>query len=300
MLDDLALFVLIVEAGSLQAAAGQLDLPPSTLTRRLQKLEQQLGCRLLHRSARRNVPTYEGWQYYEQCRPLVQALQQTTRNLDDSLNKVMGEIRVLAPINLANGLLVPAWMSFMQRYPQVNLSIHVSNSMEDMIGSNADLAIRVGKLPDSLLTMRRLGQVSKMLLIAAPSYLERRGTPQTPEMLSEHDLLMSEPLSIWQLQHQASGKTYRLTPQARFSANDFSLALEAACSGIGILFCPLNICYAAIQQGKVVPVLAEWCSQPREISMLWPQQRHVPARTRALIEHLADFAASQPLLNGEL
>ncbi len=300
MLDNLVLFIRIIEAGSLQTAAEQLYLPASTLTRRLQKLEQQLGCRLLHRSARRNIPTHEGWQYYEQCHSLVNALQQATQHLDETLNQVVGEIRVLAPINLANGVFANAWMSFMQRFPQVNLSLHVSNSMEDLIGRNADLAIRIGKLPDSLLTMRRLAQISKMLLVASPSYVEQHTLPQTPESLHEHALVTSEPLSIWELYHPLSGQSYRITPQPRFSVNDLDLALEAACSGMGIFLCPLNLCYTAMQQGKVVQVLPEWVSKPREIALLWPQQRHVPARVRALIEHLTAFAATHPLLNGQL
>ena len=137
MLDDLALFIQIVEAGSLHAAAKQANLPPSTLTRRLQKLEQELGCRLLHRSARNNIPTHEGWLYYEQCRLLINTLQQNVRHLDDSLNQVKGLVRILAPSKLANGVLAPAWASFMQRYPQINLSLHLSNHTENLLELNA-------------------------------------------------------------------------------------------------------------------------------------------------------------------
>src|SRR5688572_12935006 len=99
MLDDLSLFVTIVEEGSLSGAAEKLDLPGATVTRRLRRLEEQLGCRLLNRSARRMQTTAEGAQYYEQCRPLVHALRQTTQRLEDTFGSVTGSIRVLAPVN---------------------------------------------------------------------------------------------------------------------------------------------------------------------------------------------------------
>ena len=127
MLDDLALFVTIVEEGSLNAAALRENLPPATVTRRLQKLESELGYRLLNRSARRLQPTAEGWQYYERCRPLVRALRQATQQLDASLSDISGTIRVLAPVNFASGLLTPAWASFMHQYPDIRLELELSN-----------------------------------------------------------------------------------------------------------------------------------------------------------------------------
>ncbi|PVZ89101.1 LysR family transcriptional regulator [Serratia sp. S1B] len=298
MLDDLLLFVQIVDAGSLNKAAHQLKLPPSTLTRHLQKLEARLGCRLLHRSARNLVLTPEGWLYYEQCRPLIQSLQQTTERLDETINQVSGIVRVLAPVNLANGILAPAWSSFIQQYPDVRLALKLSNDVEDIFGLKADLAIRVGELPDSQLNMRRLGTIGKMLLVASPAYLAAKPAIEKPADLLAHDLLVSDPLLIWNLHHHASGESFRLVPQARFSVNEFSLSLQMAGAGAGILFSPLTLCYDYLQQGRLVQVLPEWTSKPRQISMVWPQQRHIPARMRVLIEHLADYAAKEPLLNG--
>ena len=129
MLDDLALFIAIVEAGSLNAAAEKEGLPTATVTRRLQKLEAGLGYRLLHRSARRTMLTAEGTQYYEQCRPLVQALRQATLRLDATLGAIEGSIRVLAPVNFASEILAPAWASFLEQYPRVQLELELSNEV---------------------------------------------------------------------------------------------------------------------------------------------------------------------------
>lgn len=296
MLDELALYVSIVEMGSLRAAAEKAAIPPSTLTRRLQKLEQHLGCRLLHRSARRMTPTSEGWQYYEQCRPLVHSLQQATAKLDITLHQVSGLIRVLAPADLANDNLAPAWMSFLTRYPQVQLELELNNYTQDLIGSGADVAIRVGAQPDSLLNMRKLGQSKEIVLVASPNYLAKHGTPESLDELRLCDLVVSAPLSTWALQHRQSGETVRWQPQGKFCVNGVYLALQAAQAGLGILFCPISLCHHSLRRGELIQVLPEWQGASREIYAVWSQQRYVPARVRALIEHLADFCQQDPLL----
>lgn len=295
MLDDLALFVSIVEAGSLNAAALKENLPPATVTRRLQKLEAELGYRLLNRSARRTQPTAEGMQYYEQCRPLVHALRQATRRLDASLSAVSGNIRVLAPVNFASGLLTPAWTSFMLKYPDINLELECSNRLQDLIGSGADLAIRVGTLGDSTLMQRRLGSAG-LVMVAAPSYLARAGTPQAPAQLEQHELIVAEPLRTWRLRQPGSGAETALQPQARFRVNEMRLAVEMAAAGIGILLCPLLQSRDLLDEGKLVRVLTGWMPEPRHVYAVWPQRRYLPARVRVLLEHLAAFAASTPSL----
>ncbi|WP_431221787.1 LysR family transcriptional regulator [Serratia sp. L9] len=296
MLDELALFVSIVEMGSLRLAAEKASIPAPTLTRRLQKLERHLGCRLLHRSARRMTPTREGWQYYEQCRPLVHALQQATAKLDVTLHQVSGLIRVLAPADLANDNLAPAWMSFLARYPEIQLELELNNYTQDLIGSGADVAIRVGAQPDSLLNMRRLGQSKEVLLVASPDYLAKHGIPESIEELKLRDLVISKPLSTWALRHRQSGETLSWQPQGKFCVNGIYLALQATLAGLGILFCPASLCHKQLQRGELTPVLPAWHGSSREIYAVWSQQRYVPARVRALIDHLAEFCQHNPHL----
>ncbi|MBB5368306.1 MULTISPECIES: LysR family transcriptional regulator [unclassified Janthinobacterium] len=298
MLDDLALFVTIVEAGSLNAAAAKENLPPATVTRRLQKLESQLGYRLLNRSARRLQPTAEGWQYYEQCRPLVHALRQATQQLDASLSAVSGSIRVLAPVDFASGLLTPAWVSFMQQYPDIQLELEVSNRLQDLVVSGADMAIRVGSLDDSSLMQRRLGSAS-LVMVAAPSYLARAGVPHNLLDLERHELIVAEPLRSWRLRRPGDGAEMVLQPQARLRVNEMRLAVDMAEAGIGILLCPLLQCRHAVADGRLVRVLPEWMPLPRHVYAVWPQRRYLPARVRVLLEHLAAFAAGNPLLRDE-
>lgn len=298
MLDDLALFVSIVDAGSLHAAAVRANLPPATVTRRLQKLESELGYRLLNRSARRLQPTAEGWQYYEQCRPLVHALRHATQQLDASLSAVSGAIRVLAPVNFASGLLTPAWVSFMQQYPDITLELELSNRLQDMVTSGADLAIRVGSLDDSSLMQGRLGSAG-LVMVAAPAYLARAGVPQDLADLERHALIVAEPLRTWRLRRPGDGVEMVIQPQARMRVNEMRLAVQMAEGGVGILLCPLLQCRQEVADGRLLRVLPDWMPQPRHVYAVWTQRRYLPARVRVLLEHLSAFAQQCPLLNDD-
>jgi len=298
MLDDLALFISIVEAGSLNAAAEKEGLPTATVTRRLQKLESGLGYRLLHRSARRTMLTAEGTQYYEQCRPLVQALRQATLRLDATLGAVEGTIRVLAPVNFASEILAPAWASFLEQYPRVQLELELSNEVQDLVGSGADLAIRIGAQADSTLTQRKLGDV-RMVLAAAPGYLARNGTPASAAELEGHATIATLPLREWRLQDPQSGAVTVLHPDPRIRVNEVRLAVMMAEAGLGIALAPELQCHASLETGALVRLLPGWLPNERSVYAVWSQQRYLPARVRALLEHLAAFTAEHPLLNGE-
>lgn len=298
MLDDLALFVSIVEAGSLNAAAERQAIPAATVTRRLQSLEKALDCRLLHRSARGMQPTAEGWQYYEQCRPLMHALQQATQSLDVALSKIAGTIRILAPMNLGSGVLTPAWISFLDKYPEVSLEMDLSNALQDLVGSGADLAIRVGPQQDSLFTQRRLGEI-ELALVAAPAYLQTEGIPVCPEDLAQHAQIVVEPLQLWRFRDPESRKDVSVQPQPKARLSEMRLGVAMAEAGKGILYCPLSQCDESLQCGSLVRLMPDWMPAPRQVFAVWPQQRFLPARVRALIEHLADFAASSRLLGAK-
>lgn len=296
MLDDLALFVRIVEAGSLRAAALSADLPTATLTRRLQKLEQQLGCQLLHRSARRLLPTPAGMQYYEQCRPLLQALQQTTQSLDANLNQLSGRVRVLAPINLANGPFRQFWSRFMLRYPDIQLELQLSNQQEDLLGKGADLAIRVGEQADSSFAQRRLGEV-QIVLTASPDYLAKNPPILNPASLAQHKLIVADPVTQWHFTERASSTQQTWRPQGHFRVNEIQLAVHMASSGIGLLYCPMPQVVEELKTGKLVAVMPDWETESRAIYAVWPQSQLMPARVRALLDHLVECALAHPLFN---
>lgn len=293
MLDDLALFMTIVEAGSLRSAAQRQGLPTATMTRRLQVLEEGLGYRLLNRGPKGLTLTPEGAQYYEQCRPLIDALRQATQRLDKTLSEIAGRIRVLAPVGLASGPLAPAWASFLQRYPDISLELELSSVRQDLVGTGADLAIRVGALQDSALTQRRLGSTS-IILVASPSYLQNAPAPANIEQLLEHPLLVAEPIHKWVLRDPDTKAEVELQPKARCRVNEMRLAITFAEQGLGILLCPQVQCLGSLQSGALVKVMPEWTSDYRNIYAIWSQQKYLPARVRALVEHLAHYIGDHP------
>ncbi|MGR2660230.1 LysR family transcriptional regulator [Chromobacterium haemolyticum] len=295
MLDDLQLFVSIVDAGSLNAAARRLGVPTATLSRRLQALERELGCRLLHRSARRMELTAEGGQYYEQCRPLLQSLSQATASLADSLHQVKGVLRVLSPLSLGNDVLVPVWRRMLKDYPDLRLELHLNNAIDDLLSGMADVALRVGEQPDSSLNQRRLGWV-RTLLVAAPAYLATQGEPRTPEDLARHALLVAEPFERWHLQRRDDGAAWEL-PQPRLRVNDMLLPRRLAEAGMGIAVCPQSLCHRQLSEGGLRQVLAGWEMPAKPVYAVWPQRRYPPKRVRVLLDVLAEFAETEPLLS---
>ena len=298
MYDDLTLFISIVENGSLSAAAKKLGVPAPTLTRRLQHLEQALGCRLLHRNARNLTPTAEGLQYYEQCRPILNALAQATESLDTSLRKTVGCIRVLAPNNLATGILRDFWADFLTHYPDIQLELILSPELENLLNQRADVAIRVGQQPDSLLKHKKIGEIPT-LLVASPEYLNRRGQPQHPNDLTTHDLLLAQPLHQWTLKHGET-KERCIVPIAkvpRVRTNDIQLIADMAAAGLGINYCPLSQAHQGLATGQLVHVLPQWSGAPRPVYVVWPQQHYLPARVQAFMTHLSLFAQDHPSLN---
>ncbi|NHR03694.1 LysR family transcriptional regulator [Chromobacterium haemolyticum] len=295
MLDDLQLFVSIVDAGSLNAAARRLGVPTATLSRRLQALERELGCRLLHRSARRMELTAEGGQYYEQCRPLLQSLSQAAASLADSLYQVKGVLRVLSPLSLGNDVLVPVWRRMLRDYPDLRLELHLNNAIDDLLSGMADLALRVGEQPDSSLNQRQLGWV-RTLLVAAPAYLAAQGEPRTPEDLARHALLVAEPFERWHLRRGDDGAAWELPPP-RLRVNDMLLPRRLAEAGTGIAVCPHSLCHRQLAEGGLRQVLAGWEMPAQPVYAVWPQRRYPPARVRVLLDILAEFAETEPLLS---
>lgn len=172
MLDDLKWFITCVNAGSLTKAAEQLGSTTATVSRRLDGLEKQLGRSLLHRSSRGLQLTLEGEAYYHRCQQHIEALSEVIQDLDQTHNQYTGSLRVLMPGNLATTPLAPFWPLFAQQYPDIDLRIDAQNQTIDLRASQAEIAIRVGKVTDESLIQRRVGKIQTRL-VASPAFIER-------------------------------------------------------------------------------------------------------------------------------
>ena len=289
-LDDLQLFLQVVQLGSLRAASASIGIPIATLSRRLQALERSLGSRLLERSAHRFALTDMGRQYFEACGPLLEELAAATANLDESRTGLCGPLRVTAPVNLTQQWMGRCFFDFMAQYPGVRLQLQVSNHYEDMIEQQLDAAIRVGEPRDSNHWIARpLGQ-THLALCTSPGYLEQGPALTHPRDLVDHQLVVASPMNTWELSHKATGEQCVIRPQPRFQCSDIQVALDAVSAGFGIVLVPDYYFLTSRDDGRrLVPVLQEWGGQPRPIYLMYRDRSVMSARLRAFVDFVVDW-----------
>lgn len=289
MLDDLKIFITAANKHSLTAAAQHLDMTIATVSRRISALEQKLGCELLHRSTKGLKLTPVGESYYEECAEFIDALDQRISNLDQTLNSLKGDLKVLAPVNLGSGPLDAFWQNFVRRYPDIELNIELSNSLQDIRDTRADIALRSGNQPSSSLIQKKLGHIIP-ILVASPeaSFL----LPKTIEDLQQAPSIASHIFSDWLLMNQ-QGDLHPLNKEHRHLSNDMTITLNLAKAGAGIALMPMSMVMNALETGELVRVLPEWRGQNREIFLVWPYRRSLSARAKLLRDELTQFLEQQ-------
>ncbi|MFD2206139.1 LysR family transcriptional regulator [Kiloniella antarctica] len=299
MIDEIALFVHIVQNRGLAAAAEQLNLPPATVTRRLQKLESTLGCQLIHRSARKFNLTAEGEVYYQAYADLVLQFEATSRNLSADIHQLTGKLTVLAPTNVSVKVLQPMWSAFIKLYPEIQLHLYLSNETKDIMADQVDMALRIGPQVDSQLFQKKIGLVST-ILVASPEYLFANGTPQGLNALQDHRLIAVSTLPVWRLKNTETGLEENLHPLADTMVNDIGMASQLARDGHGVVLLPLSEMVNELQQGQLQRVLSPWCGPEREIFAVWPTGRLLSTRAKCLRDFMQAYLGKHPVLQGAL
>ncbi|WP_423760522.1 LysR family transcriptional regulator [Burkholderia sp. NLJ2] len=256
-LNDLALFVQVVRAGSFSEAARRLRMPANTLSRRIDQLEGQLGTRLLHRSTRKLAPSTEGQALFERYAPALDRLFEIERLHADGLEP-SGTVRVTAMGGLFEFFRLEWLAEFYARYPQISIDFLLDDTPADLIGERIDLALRIGIETGGSFRVRRIAP-GTMILAASPAYLERRAAPRTPRELADHDCLTvssRQGRSMWRLQGPRG--TQEISIDSRFSVNDMRVVIQACIAGLGIALLPQLLAEPAIEQGKLVRVLPSY------------------------------------------
>ena len=288
MLDDIALFVEVVNRGSLAAGAKQVKLPAATVTRRIQRLEAQLGVKLMHRSARKLVLTHDGEVYFQTYAELVQQFNQAQQVLSQENQQLAGKVKVLAPVNISHGILRTMWVSFTNEYPDIQLDLELSNHQMDLIESQADLAIRIGKQPDSSFYQRRLGEL-ETVLIATPAYLKAHGEPSHPSELVEHNLIGISMRKKWVLHNYVNSQNFTLYPQCRAQINDPVFVKYFVLDSQGIALVPLTEVKNELDSGEAVRILPDWKGEVRDIFLIWPGGKLLSKRAQCLRDYIFDY-----------
>ncbi|ACY18305.1 LysR family transcriptional regulator [Haliangium ochraceum] len=291
---DERLFLRIVEAGSLKAAAEQLGTDPSSISRRLAALEARLGQRLLRRSTQGSRPTEAGERYYQGLVDIIaqqDALEAAVGRLRD---EPQGRLRVTAPPEFGVRFVVPVLEQLVRAHAELSVELSLGTGFSNLAEQGLDVAVRIGTLPDSSLRARRLGSVPR-LLVAAPSYLETHGTPRAVPDLAAHRFVSyatDNGVSTLRLS-DASGHQHELQVRPYFVVNSIATLVRMVEDGAGMIYAPRWAFERALDDGRVVELLADHSSQPFPLQAVYLGRHYVPAKIRAFIDAMAAHVAGQ-------
>ncbi len=287
-LRDLPLFVAVAGQRSFTRAAAQLGLPTSTLSRRIAALERSLGLTLFHRNTRTVELTEAGALYLARCKPILEAAREAHRDVGGLTRAPGGVLRMSIEAETGLRLVAPAIGRYRELYPDVRLELDLSPRRVDLLAEGFDLAIRIGDLPDSTLTVRRLALL-RGALFAAPAYLQRFGTPTHPTELAAHrriHLLHKADRGEWRLR-DAAGEMVEIAGTDAVVTNNMTMARQLARLGLGVAILDEVMARDDAAIGVLTPVLPGWTLPPMPLSIITPT-RLLPAKTRAFVDLIAE------------
>lgn len=284
--DDLFWLVEVVDSGTLSAAAEKHNVTSAAVSKRLRLLEERLGVKLLVRTTRHLRTTEAGELYYQRGKTLLEEFNELEENIASTSERLCGSIRINAPLSFGMKALMQPINQFMRLYSELHITLHLDDRFIDILNSDYDLVIRVGNLEDSSLVAQRIASI-RLICCAAPSYLEKYSTPQTPQDLVRHNCLVyqhSSPMHIWEFrQNQAE---IRVPVQGNLVANNGDILNQAAVLGQGIVYQPEFIAHASLESGELVEILQDYTASYISAYAMYPTRHFLPMKIRRLIEFL--------------
>jgi len=296
-LNDLAMFVQVVRAGSFSEAARRLRMPANTLSRRIDQFEGQLGTRLLHRSTRKLAPSAEGQALFERYAPALDQILEIER-LHADTQSPSGSVRVTAMAGLFEIFRMEWLVEFYARYPNISIDFLLDDTPTDLIAERIDLALRIGIETGRGFQVRRLAP-NALILAASPVYLERRPAPRTLRELAEHDCLTisnRQGRNMWRLQGPRGSQ--ELAINSRFAVSDMRVLAQACTAGLGIALLPQLLAEPLIAKGQLIHVLPTYRRASAELGLqlVYTSRPPVPPAVAVfgdfLIEKLSEALAS--------
>lgn len=277
------MFLTVVETGSFAAAAARLGTGSGQASKLVAKLEAELGVKLLNRTTRALSLTEAGQTYADRLRALIEALDDLETEVQSASVTPRGLIRLSAPLTFGTTRLAPLLADFAAAYPEIGLEVHFADRIVNLVEEGFDAAIRVGSPTDANLTGRKLSS-ERVLLVAAPSYLARRGAPSVPQDLGAHDCIID--LNFREPYRWPFGPD-KVAIKGRLAFSNASACLAAAEAGLGIAWMPEFVAHASLAEGRVVPVLTGFETPMLGVWALYPSGRNLPGKVRALVDFMA-------------
>jgi DNA-binding transcriptional LysR family regulator len=290
MLDDIAelrTFVSIVGAGSLSAAAREMELALSVVSKRLASLERRAETRLIARNTRRLALTEEGQALYEKAQRILAEVDEAEAVLTSGRVQPQGLLRVSAPVAFGRAHVGPVCRELVLAYPKISIDLVLTDRMVDLIDEGIDVVVRIGPPKDSRLVLRKLIDDYR-IVVGAPEYLERRGTPMTPADLEGHECVHYRGVGThWRLV-DAGGQAIEVRAASRLRSNSGQVALDWALAGCGLVMNSWVDVAADLRTSRLVHVLPEWRSDPAPVCALFPSSRQLSSRVRLFVDAMAD------------
>jgi DNA-binding transcriptional LysR family regulator len=286
VLAGMRVFVAVVEAGGFAAAASRLGMSRAMVSKHVSRLEDHLGTRLLNRTTRRLSLTEPGAAFHERSTQILADIAEAEQVAGRLTVQPRGVLRITMPVSYGLHRLGPVIAEYARRHPQVKLDLSLSDRRADLIDEGFDLAIRIGRLQESNLIARKLG-TERSIIVAAPSYLEKHGAPQTPQDLTRHVCLgysLARSGDEWRLQGPEGVVTVRCAGTIR--ADNGDMLRLAAVHGAGLIFQPRFIVEQDVRAGRLVQVLPDYRSEELGMYAMYPSRRHLSAKVRSFIDFL--------------
>lgn len=271
-LNEIAIFVKIVESGSFVAAANLLDMPKSTVSAKLSSLEKRLGTTLIVRTTRKLNVTPAGKQYYEKCLEAISLLNQAEIQVAEQLSTPYGNLKITAPVELGVSLLPEILADYNRKYPNVKVEVLLTDRYVDLVAEGVDLAIRVGQLSDSSMMAKKLGTVY-FAPFAGKNLAKGLAKIKHPEELVTYNFLHFSSFQAKSILLNNSKDQYELRIHSNFSSNDLHLIKKMAIQNLGIALLPTFLCLQEIDNGSLVRILKNWTLEKRPIHLVYPSQK---------------------------
>jgi len=284
-LNDMMIFLAVVETGSFTLAADRLGIPKANISRRLSRLELQLDITLLERTTRAQHLTEAGKRYLIHCKRVHEELDLAAACISELQNNYKGNLKVGASVATGQQILKPALAEFMHQYPELTVQLNLINRRVDFIEEGFDVLIRIGQLDDSMLIAKKLGTVTRRLF-ASPAYIAQQGKPATVEQLMQHQLLIMNPLNndLKLALVSSEGGDYCINCKPRLLVDDFAVLKQSILDGLGIAVLPEYIAQEDVASGKLVKILPDWGMENVDVFALYPRNRAKIPKVKSFLE----------------
>ena len=281
-LNEVFVFIKVVQSGSFSGAARELGMPNSTVSFKVSSLEKRLNVTLIQRTTRKIHVTPVGQSYFKKCVEGFEAIQFANSEILAIHREPQGQLRITAPADLGASMLPDLVAKYLERYPRVDIELLLTDRRVDLLQEGIDLAIRAGELKDSSLIAKRLGTVC-FAPFASPAYIAASGKPTTPAHLKEHKFIEFSPMSAGEWKLVSKTGSAKIPIPKRILVNDLRVVKQLAVSGTGIALLPTFYCLSEVETKQLVRILPEWHSNLSPVHFVYPAQKFVLPKVSAFI-----------------